>query len=93
MADYLYYTALYTDTDGVSGVPEDNATNLADFEDNHAGDVPHVDDVTVATTTFIFDKSYSDFEDLISDPITWGDVKCYDINNRHLLYIISNTEL
>lgn len=93
MADYLYNTVLYTDSTNVAGVPADNDTNVADFNTNHAADVHEVDDVTLATTTFIFDKTYSDFEDLISDPVTWEDVKCYTLDNRHILYIISNTEL
>ena len=94
MADYLYNTVLYTDKTGVADVPADNDANLADFNTNHSADVPVVDDVTIATTTFIFDKTYSDFEAIISDPIEWTDVKCYDTGgNRHILYIISNTEL
>ena len=93
MADYLYNTVLYNDTTNVANVPEDNDANSTDFDTNHSADVPVVDNVTIATTTFIFDKTYSEFEALIADPIEWTDVKRYPLDNRCILYIISNTEL
>lgn len=93
MADYLYNTVLYNDTTNVADVPADNDANSTDFETNHSADVLVVDNVTLAATTFIFDRTYSDFEALIVDPIEWADVKRYPLDNRCILYIISNTEL
>lgn len=93
MADYLYYAPIYIDATNVSGVPTDNAVHKSDYETNYQSITGKVDDVSIATTTFLFEKDYHDFKTLVADPITWADVKEVIRNNRYLLYIISNTEL
>ena len=93
MADYLYYSPIYTDTTTVSNPLTDNATHLTDYEANYQSQVGKVDNVSLAATTFYFPMDFDDFKDLISDPITWADVKELETDNRYVLYIISNTEL
>ena len=93
MADYIYKTNLYTDTSGVSGVPATNTTDLNDFNTNHASDVVEVDEMVVAQTAFMFEKSYSDFDTLVADPFDWTDVKCLTDHNSHHLYLVTNSPL
>lgn len=90
---YLYKTKIYYDTTNVIDAPADNDTNLSDFNNNHKSSALLVDDVSVAETTFILEKSYSDFDALVSDPITWEDVKYIDDGISYNLFLTSSNPL
>ena len=93
MANYLYKTVLYTSTTNVANVPADNATNLTDYENNNQSSTVKVDDLQISETTFVIDKSYDDFDALITTPFDWGDVKEHAHGNKYELFLISTSSL
>ena len=93
MANYLYKTVVYIDTTNVVNPPANNSTNLTDYETNHQADTTKVDDLQIAETTFVVDKSYSDFSDLITTPYDWGDVKEHEHGNKYELFLITTSPL
>jgi len=92
-SNYLYKTVLYTNTDGVIGVPASNSTDLTDYENNRQADTIKVDNYDLAETTFTIDKSYSDFSNLISTPFDWTDVREVTGINRYELLLITTSPL
>jgi len=93
MANYLYKTTVYTDTNNVLAVPANNSTNLADYENNHQSNTVKITDLQLADTTFGIDISYSDFDSLVASPYDWTDVREWEHNNRYDLYIITSEPL
>jgi hypothetical protein len=93
MAEYVYKTNLYYETDDVAGVPASNTADVSDFESNHQSSVVNVDEITFAETSFLMTKSYEDFDDLITTPYDWGDVKCVTDHNSYKLYLITGSPL
>jgi hypothetical protein len=91
--NYLYKTFLYTDTTNVIPIPSGNNANVTDFETNYKDDAVQVTDIQLAETTFIQEKTYSDFKDLISDPIEWSDVKFIEKQNHYELNLLSQNAL
>lgn len=85
---YLYKTYLFKSGANVIGKPVDNDTNRTDWENNHKSSAVKVDEVQVATTTFVIDKSYADFEALIADPVTWADVKYVETDKHYELNLL-----
>jgi len=91
---YLYKSIIYHNTDSVTGIDTtQNALDVSDFETNNKDDAVPVESVTISETTFILDRSYTDFDALIADGITWGNVKYVDDGLRYIMYLISNNPL
>lgn len=93
MANYLYKTALYTDTTNVPSPPSDNSTNLTEYQTNHQSDTVKVNTVQLAETTFATDISYTDFDTLVASPYDWTDVKEVTLKNRYELYLLTSEPL
>ena len=93
MANYLYRTVLYHDTSKVVGEPATNAADLSDFTTNHASSVVDVTGIDLSELTFTLDKSYGDFDTLVSDPYDWTDVRCNNTGNAYELYLLVNAPL
>ena len=90
---YLYKTYLYKDESKVSPVPENNTEDLADFEDNHKADAMEITELVLAETVFSTDKSYSEFDALITGGILWSDVKYIEDEIFYELSLLSDTPL
>lgn len=93
MSNYLYRTALYTDTSNVVSVPADNSTNLTEYQNNHQSDTIKISSVQIAETTFASDIDYDDFDTLVASPYDWTDVKELTHNNRYELYLVTSEPL
>jgi len=90
---YLYKTTIYHDTSNSVGIPATNAVSVADFEDNNKVNSVLVDSVTISETTFILERSYESFDELIVDGIYWSDVKYVDDGTRYIMYLLANNAL
>lgn len=93
MADYLYKTTLYYETDNVIGINvSQNDTDLADWHNNYEAQAQQVTNIVISQTTFETEMSWTDFKALIDGVnITWADVKYYEDNNRDIIALIKNT--
>lgn len=63
-----------------------------DFETNKASAL-QAQDVIFAETTFLVQKSYTDFKALIVSPLAWSDVKYIQYANYYELYVTSESPL
>jgi len=93
MAEYFYKTVIYHNTSGVVNVPASNATDISDFTTNHASSVVDVTQLETLGTSFIIEKTYSDFDALVVTPFDWGDVKCVATDKAYSLYLVSNSPI
>jgi hypothetical protein len=85
----LYMTTLFKSTDNVIGAPADNDVNKTDFETNDKPLATKVDEVSLMTTTFIINKTYTQFEALLSPPLTWADVKYIEDDRKYTCYLLT----
>lgn len=93
---YLYRTRIIEDTSDyvMSQADKDiESANNTDFDTNYMSQAVLVDDVTIAETTFVVYKSYSDFKALITGSITWADVKYTDAGGVHKLFLATNNPI
>lgn len=93
MADYIYKTAVFKNIDNVIDPPVDWETTKTDYENNHRASTVKVSDVQILATSFEINKSFTDFDALITSPFDWGDVKEVELPNRYILYLISSESL
>lgn len=93
MANYIYKTSIYHQTDNVVGLPSSNATDLSDFETNHMGTCLPITGLSVSETSFEIDKTYSEFDALVASPYAWSDVKCMETDKSYVLYLITGNAL
>jgi len=95
MVDYLYKTVLWKDTSKVTGINvAQNDSDKSDFENNNKSTAKLITSVTLATTTYIHENSYTDFDTLIDGvEITWADVKYTENDLKYELNLISGVEL
>jgi len=70
-----------------------NALDKTDFETNHKSTAIKVDALTILETTFRIDKTYTQFDALITGDYTWADVKFIDDGQKYTMYIISSSPL
>lgn len=90
MANYAYKTILYRDTNNVAGLDvSTNNTNLSEYETNHQSSALQISTINFAETTFLIDKTYSEFDALIVSPYAWSDVKEVLTDQRYELYLIT----
>jgi hypothetical protein len=85
----LYKTTLFKSTVNVIGAPADNDVNKTDFETNDKALASKVSDVMLASTTFIVDKTYVEFEALLTPPLTWADVKYLEDERKYVCYLLT----
>lgn len=90
---YIYTTTLYKDTTYVVNASASNDTDLSDFTTNHKASALAVTEVQVAETSFIIQKTYSDFDALVVSPRSWADVKYLETERSYKLYLISDNAL
>jgi len=83
MPNYLYSVDLASSSAKASGFPESNGTDVSDFETNHKSSAVAVTRVLLTDTTIVTEKTYTDFESLITGDIDWGDVV---YTSRHGIY-------
>lgn len=94
MADYLYKSTVYFDTTDVIGIdPVQEEANKVEFEANYKASVYQVDDIQIAETVFVLNKSYADFKALIDGEVAWTDVKMIQQDKYYELFILSATQL
>ena len=94
MAEYIYEANIYKDTTGVIGVDvTQNTADKTDFETNHKSGCLQVDAITILQTSYRLDKTYTQFDALITGDITWADVKFIDDGKTYKLYLITNAAL
>ena len=93
MADYIYKTAVYKNVGQVIDPPANWNAQKTDYETSHRASTIKVNDVQIAATSFEIEKSFTDFDALISTPYDWGDVKEVDLPNRYQLYLITSEPL
>ena len=90
MANYLYKTVLYTDASNVADLSASNATDLSEYTTNHQSSTVKIDNIELADTTFEVEKTYSNFDSMITDGIDWTDVKELTKDNRYELYLVTS---
>jgi hypothetical protein len=95
MADYLYHTYVYKNTNDVLGVvPADEAANTLDFETNYKATAVKVDDLEIMGTTFETIKTYSQLKALVDGvTITWADVKFAVEGKAYDIYLLTSDPL
>lgn len=89
---YLYQARLIRDNETR---PNETVmtTEVADFENNYQSSASSIGDIHIDQTIFIVEMSWDNFKNLISTPITWGDVKYIDRGDDYMLYLVSEDEL
>lgn len=85
----LYTMTLFKSTNNVIGAPSDNDVNKTDFETNDKSLAVKIDAIEIVETTFIINKTYTQFEALITAPITWADVKYLEDDRKYTCYLIA----
>lgn len=89
---YLYKTIIYKNTDNVGGLTLAERTQMAlnktDFETNHKATAIKVDEIILAETTFEIEKTYAQFEALLTGDLTWADVKYKEIDNIYVINLL-----
>ena len=85
----LYTLTLFKSITNVIGAPADNDVNTTDFVANDKPLATKVDGVTLLTTTFLINKTYSQFEALLVSPITWADVKYTEDERKYTCYLLT----
>lgn len=94
MASYIYKTILYTNTSDVVGLDEtQNNADLSDYQTNHQSDTVKIDSLALAETSFLIDKTFADFDSLITGVFDWTDVRHLAIQNQIELYLLSANPL
>lgn len=89
MSNIIYKTTLYKAGALVIGKPASNDTDLIDFETNFKTITAKVDEVILAETTVVIEKTYADFKALIVSPVAWGDVKHLDVIGKYELNLLT----
>lgn len=91
---YLYQTTIFKRPDEVIGITAEEVTEhvnaKADYLTNHEASTLKLSKVQVSETTFFIDKTYSEFEQLITN---WADVKQVEDDMTIILYIDNPTQL
>ena len=87
---YLYKTTLFKTGTVVLGLPVSNDADRVDFETNFKATALKVDRLELNETTFIVEKSYTDFKALIVSPILWSDVKYIESDKYELNLLSAN---
>ena len=90
---YLYKAVIYHDTDDVVSIPDGNAAAITDFEDNHKSGCLEVDSLEVVETTFTFDKTYTEFDALVTGDLDWTDVRYIVQAKTYCLHLLVNNPL
>jgi len=90
---YLYHAIIYHNTTNVVTLPANNTANVADFEDNHKSTALKVDGIEIIETTFEIDKTYEEFDALITGDIDWSDVRYEEHAKDYCLYLTSDNPL
>ena len=90
---YLYKTTLFRDTTNVVNPPASNPADLADFENSHKANAYSITDIAIAETTLEVIKTYTDFENLITASVLWGDVKYKTNLQKYELFLLSENPL
>jgi len=86
MSVMVHQTTIYINCENVIGVdPTEEATKVADFENNYKSSATQVSYVQIEETAFIDDNSYADFKGHVS---SWSDVKYTEKSNRYDLYLV-----
>ena len=94
MAQYLYEATVFFDTDDVLGVNvSQEATDTTDFETNYKDDCIVVSKVNLIETTFMIDKTYTQFKALITTPFDWADVKLVISDKHYDMYLLTSSPL
>jgi hypothetical protein len=94
MAQYLYKTIIYTNDTNVIGLDTtQNASDVADYENNNQASTVKVSNVQVAETTFLTELDYTDFDALITGDYSWDDVKEADHETHYELYLITSSPI
>ena len=90
---YLYKAVIYKQP-ATLGVPANTHTaDKLDFETNFKTQAAEVTEVLLAETTFVIDKTYTQFKALIVTPVTWSDVKYTDDLQKYILSLLRDTLL
>jgi len=93
MANYIYSTHLFKAGASVINGPVDNDANLTDFETNHKASATDISDIVIQELTFETNKTYDEFEALITGDIDWTDVKYIEQPDHYELYIVTISPL
>ena len=90
---YLYRAIIYKEPKKI-GVPDgSHAADKSDFETNYMQTATKVNEIVVSETTFVVEKSFTNFKALIDGVvITWGDVKYMD-GDAYKLNLLSGSPL
>jgi hypothetical protein len=90
---YIYECTIYHTTASVVSPPTGNDTSVADFETNHKASAVAVESIQIAETSFVIEKTYSEFETLIAGGLSWADVKYVEGSVSYHLFLVSEAEL
>jgi hypothetical protein len=94
MADYMYHTYIYKDTNNVLGVvPAEESVKNTDFTTNYKSQCLQIDDLLPAGTTFEIVKTWTGFKALIAAPYTWTDVKYADEGKAWDIYLVTGAQI
>ena len=95
MAGYLYKTSILTDSSESYGFNNaQEAANKTDFDTNFKALCLVVGAVEINETSFIIEKTYTQFKALIDGTIiTWADVKLAINGSFYYLFLLTDTEL
>ena len=90
---YLYKTILFRDTTNVIDSPATNPVDLLDFDTNHKASCLFINQLEIAETTVLIEKTYTQLNALIANPILWSDIKYKSNSQKYELFLLSENPL
>ena len=92
---YIYRKTIFKETNDIIGIDiSQNSADKTDFETTYKSQVAMVSDMYIAETSFLIDKSWSNFKALIDGTIrVWGDVKCMESEGRYILNLVTTNPI
>lgn len=64
-----------------------SGNDLTDFETNFKSQAVYINELVIAETTFVEWLSYTQFKNIIVDPLAWADVKYKQIESKYILHL------
>ena len=86
----IYRTIIYKVTTDVIGLDvEQNNGFKTEWETNHKSSAVPISEIVIAQTAYLQDKMFDDLEDLVTEPLDWGDVKYVETDNKYAIYLVT----